>query len=187
MKWTIEKENLLECLWGQETKITISKEIGVSISAINAKATRMKLGKQADNFSSKKFTLDYAASITGVKSKTFYKVWCQDNNLEIQHFGKYIMIDETALAKFMETHPNLYHAIDCDSNYFGKYDWFVAKKAAEIKNPIHTKKWDSREIGMMMTMKSNGKSFEDIAEKLHGRSPTAISSKYYREISKKVA
>ena len=112
MKWTIEKENLLECLWGREDKYTISKKIGASISAINAKATRMRLGTQADNFTSRKLTLDYAALITGTKSKTFYKVWCQDNKLEIQHFGKYIMIDEKVLARFMETHPNLYHAID---------------------------------------------------------------------------
>lgn len=175
-RWTKEEEELLIKLSETKTESGIAKALNRSAASVKCKRCRMGIlpvMEQTD-----KLTGAEIGRLVGMDKSNIYKTW-EEKGLKMQTLGRYKMVSEKQLVKFMKEHPELWKASKCDYYYFGRYKWFKDRlqrerdgleKYDKYKN---YKQWTTKEISRVKMLMQRGLTHKEIAEQV-GRSKQAI-------------
>lgn len=128
--WTDRQNSYVENNYGIESISTIAKKIGKTEKQVISKAGALGLGyfrEQTENL-----TLAEMSRLLG-RHKNTVKYWVDKHNIPSSKLGKYRMIAPDDLKAFMQAHPELWNACDCDIYYFNNEPWFHEKLLADRK------------------------------------------------------
>lgn len=143
--WTEEEINYLEKKWGVSSISLIAKRLKRTPDSVSSKAH--KLGLQSVSNSVHGIPMAMLPEIVGRPYGTVRKTWA-NAGLKVKKCGKEIAyVQEKDLYKFMQEHPNLWDARECDYYYFYTQKWFLEALENE-RNGNHAaryKKWSEED------------------------------------------
>lgn len=174
--WTKDEEEKLARL--AETKLDSEIARILKRSKSSVKGKRLRMGIQCFVEQREVLFACEIAKLVGEEATSIYKTWVL-KGLELKPAGPYRVISEQKLVDFMEKHPELWKASNCDYYFFCRYGWFKdrfekEKAGAEKYNHYkNIKKWTDRDISRFKMMKRRGMNHVEIANEL-GRTRRAI-------------
>lgn len=132
-------------------------------------------------------SVNEVADILNVKRQTI-GLWIKNNGLKPIINGKYRLISDDNLLKFLRKNQNLWCASRVRKEYFEDLDWFQQKLESEDDNflKLHTlNRWSKLDEQRLIMYIQSGKSHQWIADRL-GKSKKSVSMKiYYMKVSGK--
>lgn len=132
-----EEEKYIEEQYGRMTAETIAKSLGRDYRAVINKINHMGIGNFLDN--SEKLHLADVCMIVSRDKETIKRTWFK-RGLKYQKRGRYTMISEENLLKFMKEHPEYWDATKCDYYFFQRFQWFQTKLLAD-RQANHERRW----------------------------------------------
>lgn len=175
--WTEKERIYLKNNWGMISTKCISKNLNRTVKAIRNQAQRMELGDAYDNVDG--IPLGDIAYLVGKNPGDIYHTWVYIHGLKARKIHNCLkVVTDEELARFMQEHPSLWLASECDKAYFSEYEWF--NEALERERNLTIKpprtKWNQEDTEMIATLRRRGLSFKEIAKKLN----RTESSCYFR-------
>lgn len=135
--WTKEENEYLIKNVGYLTTARIAKNLGKTYRSVIDRRQKLKIGSYRENM--EHLTLTDVAELVGRDKSTVRFTWFK-NGLQWQRKGKYIVIKEENLCKFMKENPRYWKATECDRYFFRRYEWFE-KRWKEESLQHHYEKW----------------------------------------------
>lgn len=135
--WTREEENYLIDKYGIMTAEGIAKKLGKSYRAVIDKINKMGIGNFTSNMDG--LHLSDVCMLVGRDKETIKQTWVK-YGLKIYKKGKYSIIKENDLIRFMENNPERWDATQCETYFFERFDWFREKRIAD-RNKMCERKW----------------------------------------------
>lgn len=126
--WTKEETQYLLDNFGYMTTGSIARRLNKPYKSVIDKINHMKLGSYLDNTDN--LHLADVCRVVGRDKETIKRTWFKIG-LPYRRCGKYIIITEQNLIKFMKNNPNYWNAHDCDYYFFSRFDWFQKKYKEE--------------------------------------------------------
>lgn len=126
--WTEEETQYLVDNFGHLTAGYIARKLNKPYRSVIDKVNRMELGSYLDN--TDHLHLADVCRVVGRDKETIKRVWFK-RGLPHRKCGKYIIVTEQNLIKFMKTHPQYWNAHDCDYYFFSRFAWFQEKYKEE--------------------------------------------------------
>lgn len=173
-KWTPEEEELLRKLSRKYTRSDIAKKLGRTTLSIKNKKIELGIGPMLEL--TDLWTFNQLSESVGKSMGAVNKSWVA-NGLKFVKRGRYCMVEESEVLRFMQEHPDLWDATKCDHYIFGQYPWFIKKLEEDRKKPANARKyyWTDYEKSVLVTLKKRKVSNEEIAKRL-GRTKNSISA-----------
>lgn len=122
--WSKEEEQYLIENYGRMTARTISKRLGKDYRATLNKINHMEIGNFLDN--TEHLHLADVSKIVSRDKETIKKCWFT-HGLNHRKVGRYTIIKEIDLIKFMKENPKYWNATECDYYFFSRFGWFQTK------------------------------------------------------------
>lgn len=122
--WTKEEEEFLEWYYGKMTTEQIQKSLGRSRASVNHKLIKMGLVGFFD--ASDELSQAEVSRLLHRSHKAIGYNWAK-RGLKFRKVGKFRMISEKALVKFMYENQDLWDATDTETYFFEYYPWFHEK------------------------------------------------------------
>lgn len=175
-KWTPEEEQRLIKLCEKHSQSTIARKMKRSVSSIKGKRIQMNIDCFSDQMD--KLMVSEIAEITGVQMNSITRTWIK-YGFPIKREGRFAVVSEKELVDFMQEHPELWKASDCDYYFFCRYKWFTDRLEREkagtdnISHYRNRKAWTDLDISRFKMLKSRGLTHNEIASEL-GRTKRAI-------------
>lgn len=175
-KWTPEEEQRLIKLCEKHSQSTIARKMKRSVSSIKGKRIQMNIDCFSDQMD--KLMVSEIAEITGVQMNSITRTWIK-YGFPIKREGCFAVVSEKELVDFMQEHPELWKASDCDYYFFCRYKWFTDRLEREkagtdnISHYRNRKAWTDLDISRFKMLKSRGLTHNEIATEL-GRTKRAI-------------
>lgn len=126
--WTKEETQYLLDNFGYMTTGSIARRLNKPYRNVINKINHMKLGSYLDNTDN--LHLADVCRVVGRNKETIKRTWFKIG-LPYRRRGKYIIITEQNLIKFMKNNPKYWNAHDCDYYFFSRFDWFQKKYKEE--------------------------------------------------------
>lgn len=126
----------IETHFGNKTSAVIAKNLGRDVHAVRSKIYQMGLGPYCMN--SDRLNLRQVCDLVGRDKETIKDVWFK-NGLKYVKKGKYTMIEEKDLLKFMEENPKYWNAVDCEAYFFQRFEWFREKHKVDFQNMVNSR------------------------------------------------
>lgn len=127
--WTKEEEEFLENKYGILTISGIAKKLGRSNRAVTDKIKQMGIGSFTENADG--IHLAEVSRLVGRDKETIKRTWVR-RGLKIYKKGKFSIIREKDLAKFMKENPERWNATECETWFFERFDWFREKRKKDL-------------------------------------------------------
>lgn len=173
-RWTQEELETLEDMIDKYTVASIAKKLGRSFDAVNIKLNR--IGLAGFERSTDLLTMNQVCLMMGVQSRTVKKKW-KNKGLHIMRKGRYQVIRQEELIKYLENHPEDWNATGVtDDSLIMAYPWYKEKKKVDTKRSRY---WSQKDISQLNYLRHEGYTTREIAEKM-GRSESSIKYKLYR-------
>lgn len=175
-KWTPEEEQQLIKLCEKHSQSTIARKMKRSVASIKAKRIKMNIDCFSDQMD--KLMVSEIAELAGVQMNSITRTWIK-YGLPIKKEGSFVVVSEKELVDFMQEHPELWKASDCDYYFFCRYKWFTDRLESEkagtdkISHYRTRKAWTDLDISRFKMLKSRGLTHNEIAAEL-GRTRRAI-------------
>lgn len=174
--WTPEEERRFVKLCEKDSQTEIARKMKRSVASVKGKRIRMNI----ESFSEQTdmLRISQVVQITGLQFNTITRTWKKYGFL-IKKQGQFAIVTENELITFMQVHPELWKASDCDYYFFQRFDWFVQKLEREkngtekISHYRNIKRWTDLDISRFKMLKSRGLTHKEIAAEL-GRSRQSI-------------
>lgn len=135
--WTKEQEDLLYEKAGVLSSRRISELIGRDYKSVLSKRKKSGIGSFLDN--TEHLHLAAVCELVGRDKETIKKTWFA-KGLKYRKRGRYTMIMEENLIKWMEENPKYWDATRCDYYFFQRFDWFQ-KKLLDDRARNHNERW----------------------------------------------
>ena len=174
--WTDEEIEILQRMVKNKTKSQIADVLGRTTQSVGGKIQRM--GIESFNITTDLLKGTDVGRLVGQHEKSIYNRWYKAG-LPLKHVAKYRMVTEKQLVKFMQEHPGMWRASQCDEYFFGKYKWFNDRLKAERigKDEIHPYRnrrlWKPAELSRAKMLHKRGLHYTEIAKEM-GRSNMAV-------------
>ena len=168
-RWTKEEEAILLRDYERKSVGEIARKLKRSENSIHCKRKRM--GLYCFRESTDKLNTCQVAEIIGISQSGVEHTW-RKKGLEFQKVGKYSVVTEEVLVKFMQEHPELWKASKCDYYFFCRYKWFkerLEREKAGIEKYDHykdLKRWTDKDISRVKMLMKRGFSNKEIAEEI---------------------
>lgn len=178
--WTKEEEDYLTKWYGIERPIIIGIHLGRNMESLHLKAKRLKLGGKKIFYTARE-----CASILGMTDSTFlyyvHRKLIKSRRAVTEQLIHQIRIED--LYEFMEKYQDKWDSRNMAYEPFllDKPDWYIEKCKRDRENPIGyldtQKKWTNEDIKTLYSMKEEGYSYKEIAEKLN-RTIQSVENKW---------
>ena len=168
--WTTEETEQLKYLCKRKTNSEIAKIMNRSVSSIDSK--RREIGATNVMYYMDYLTCKDVGVLVGQCSKTIYNLWSK-NGFPYKKVGRFKVIREKNLVTFMQEHPELWKASQCDYEFFSKYDWFIERLRREregideISPRRNRKLWTEYEESLAKMYWKKGLHYTEIGKKLN--------------------
>ena len=175
-KWTEQEEEQFLKLSEKYSQTKIARKLNRSVASVKGKRIRMNI----DCFSEQtdKLNITQISEITGIQKGSISKTW-RKYGLKLKREGCFAVASEKELIDFMQEHPELWKASDCDYYFFYRFDWFIERLEKEksgideLSHYRNRKSWTELDISRFNMLKSRGLTHNQIATEL-GRTKNAI-------------
>lgn len=137
--WTKNEEQYILDNYGRMSARAISKKLGKSYQSTLNKINHMNIGNFLENTSH--LHLSDVSYLVSRDKETIKRSWFT-HGLNYKKVGRYTMIREKDLIKFMSKNHRYWDATECDYYFFSRFDWFQNKlKSDSLKK--REKRWGS--------------------------------------------
>lgn len=172
--WTPEEEELLRKLSRKYTISDIAKKLGRTVLSVKNKKRELDIGPLLEL--TDLWNFNQLSEAVGKSMGAVNKSWVA-NGLKFVKRGRYCLVEEKEVLRFMKEHPDLWDATKCDYYLFYQYPWFIKKLEEDRKKPANAKKyfWTDYEKSVLVTLKKRNVSNGEIAKRL-GRTKNSISA-----------
>ena len=174
--WTPEEEQRLIKLSEKHSQSTIARKMKRSVASVKAKRINMNIDCFQDQ--TDKLTATDISKIVGVQVNSITRTWIK-YGFPIKREGCFAVASEKELIDFMQKHPELWKASDCDYYFFYRFDWFIERLEKEksgideLSHYRNRKSWTELDISRFNMLKRRGLTHNQIATEL-GRTKNAI-------------
>lgn len=174
--WTPEEEQRLIKLCEKDSQAEIARKMKRSVASIKGKRIQMNIDCYSDM--TDKLKISQIAEITGIEYQSIARTWVK-YGFPIKKQGLFSVVSENELVNFMQKHPELWKASDCDYYFFQRYKWFTDRLEREkagtdnISHYRNRKAWTDLDISRFKMLKSRGLTHNEIAAEL-GRTRQSI-------------
>ena len=175
--WTQEEIEYLEDKYGAISLTTIAKNLNRSISSVNTKKTKLKLGSVYN--ATEYLTIPQLAEIVGV-DRTTVADWIKNKYLNatkrvLHTKGKYWRIKTSDFWKFVKEYPKFIDFSKFEENSLGKEPAWVknVRKNANPRPRNSAKPWTKTQEALLKKYWNEGKTNKEIGDLL-GRTPYAV-------------
>ena len=173
--WSEKDIERLNNLSDKHVSADVARLMKRSIDSINCKRQELNIeGRLLDR--TYKWTFSQVAEALGVHksviSKTFVKY-----GLKFEKQGRFYLVDEEDLLKFMKEHTNLWNATKCDYYLFYQYPWFMEKLKEDKKVPVQNRGyyWTDYQKQQFTILKHRGFTHQQIADRI-GKTKKAVDN-----------
>lgn len=170
--WSQEELIRLEELTEKYPLATVARKLNRSENAVFLKRQRTGIGGFMAN--TDMLTRNTLSRILGVENRTI-QYW-ERKGLKSVRKKPYVMYRQQDIIRYMKEHPEDWNAarITDDSLFMG-YGWYKEKRRADKPNRYN---WTESEVSWMKTLRRQGFTIREIAEKMN-RSESSIKYKMY--------
>lgn len=123
--WSKKDTEFLVNRYGAMTAYEISRRLKKPYRSVIDKINKMKIGNFTDNMDG--LHLADVSRLVGRDKETIKCTWVR-HGLKIYKKGRFSIIKEKDLAKFMKENPERWDATQCEYWFFNKYDWYRDKR-----------------------------------------------------------
>ena len=123
--WSKKDTEFLVDRYGAMTAYEISRRLRKPYRSVIDKINKMKIGNFTDNMDG--LHLADVSRLVGRDKETIKCTWVR-HGLKIYKKGRFSIIKEKDLAKFMKENPERWDATQCEYWFFNKYDWYRDKR-----------------------------------------------------------
>lgn len=170
--WSQEDLIRLEELTEKYPLATVARILNRSENAVFLKRQRLGIGGFRDN--TDMLTRNTLAQILGVENRTI-QYW-ERKGLRSVRKKPYVMYRHQDILKYMREHPEDWNtARVTDDTLFMQYPWFKEKRKNDVS---HKYNWTQAEVSRMRSLRHEGFTIREIAEKMN-RSESSIKYKLY--------
>lgn len=180
--WTEEDIDYLKRWWGLEDVTTMGIMLGRSREALRQRAKILGICSKKIYHTARECSI-----MLGISDNRFLsyiqKGYVNSRKAKTEQLIYQIKPEE--LLDFMKNHQDKWDSrnMTYEPFFIEKPEWYIEKCKKDKANPAGyldcQKKWTDKEYSYLLEAKSNGVSFEEIAEKLN-RTITSVKSKYER-------
>lgn len=170
--WSQEEIELLEEMTEKYPLATVARKLNRSENAVFIKQQRLGIGGLRAN--TDMLTRNTLSRILGIENRTVQR-W-ERRGLKSIRKKPYVMYRQQDIIRYMRDHPEDWNAarITDDSLFMG-YDWYKEKRRTDKPNRYN---WTEAEVSRMKTLRRQGFTIREIAEKMN-RSESSIKYKMY--------
>lgn len=170
--WSQEEVELLEEMTEKYPLSTVARKLNRSENAVFIKQQRLGIGGLRAN--ADMLTRNTLSRILGIENRTIQR-W-ERRGLKSVRKKPYVMYRQQDIIRYMKEHPEDWNAarITDDSLFMG-YDWYKEKRRTDKPNRYN---WTEAEVSWMKTLRRQGFTIREIAEKMN-RSESSIKYKLY--------
>lgn len=170
--WSQEDIELLEEITEKYPLATVARKLNRSENAVFIKQQRLDIGGLRAN--TDMLTRNTLSRILGVENRTI-QYW-ERKGLKSIKKKPYVMYRQQDIIRYMRDHPEDWNAarITDDSLFMG-YDWYKEKRRTDKPSRYN---WTEAEVSWMKTLRRQGFTIREIAEKMN-RSESSIKYKMY--------
>lgn len=174
--WTPEEEQRLIKLCEKDSQTEVARKMNRSVASVKAKRINMNIDCFQDH--TDKLNITEISEIVGVQKNSISRTWIK-YGFPIKKQGPFSVVSEKELVDFMQEHPELWKASDCDYYFFQRFDWFLKRLEREKTGKEETnhyrnrRPWTELDISRFKMLKSRGLTHNEIAKEL-GRTKRAI-------------
>lgn len=173
-RWTQEELRYLDEHRAYKTAAQIAKRLGRSVSSVSNAMHRYSLCSYRG--ATDWLSLYEIYQIIGISPETLKRKW-QTKGLTITRVGKYNMVDQGDLIRYMKAHPEDWNANLMKSvTIFASAPWLEEMKGYHKSISYH---WSEQDVETLQEMYTTGCEIKAIAERL-GRSKGAVKQKLQR-------
>lgn len=174
--WTQEEEQRLIKLCEKNSQTEVARRLKRSVASVKAKRINMNIDcfqNQTD-----KLTVTEISEMVGVQKNSITRTWIK-YGFSIKKEGPFSVVSELELTEFMQQHPELWKASECDYYSFQRFDWFIDRLEREktgkeeISHYRNRRYWTDLDISRFKMLKSRGLTHNEIAAEL-GRTRQSI-------------
>lgn len=170
--WSQEELIQLEELTEKYPLATVARKLNRSENAVFLKRQRTGIGGFIAN--TDMLTRNTLSRILGVENRTI-QYW-ERKGLKSVRKKPYVMYRQQDIIRYMEEHPEDWNAARItDDSLFMRYDWYKEKRRTDKLNRYN---WTEAEVSWMKTLRRQGFTIREIAEKMN-RSESSIKYKMY--------
>lgn len=123
--WSKKDTEFLVDRYGAMTAYEISRRLGKPYRSVIDKINKMQIGNFTDNMDG--LHLADVSRLVGRDKETIKCTWVR-HGLKIYKKGRFSIIKEKDLVKFMKENPERWDATQCEYWFFNKYDWYRDKR-----------------------------------------------------------
>ena len=173
-RWTPEELRYLDEHRAYKTAAQIAKRLGRSVSSVSNAMHRYALCSYRG--ATDWLSLYEIYQIIGVSPETLKRKW-QCKGLTINRIGKYNMVDQGDLIRYMKAHPEDWNANAVKNvSIFAGAAWFDGMKGHHKSIAYH---WSEQDVEIAKQMYTTGCGLQAIANRL-GRSKASVQQKLQR-------
>lgn len=170
--WSQEELIRLEELTEKYPLATVARKLNRSENAVFLKRQRTGIGGFIAN--TDMLTRNTLSRILGVENRTI-QYW-ERKGMKSVRKKPYVMYRQQDIIRYMEEHPEDWNAARItDDSLFMRYDWYKEKRRTDKPNRYN---WTEAEVSWMKTLRRQGFTIREIAEKMN-RSESSIKYKMY--------
>lgn len=140
--FTEEERDYIQSAVGRTSYDNIAKKLGVTYNSIKVYCNRNYCNQYANgNY----LTMAEIGRVVGQDRSRIRVVWVRTRKLKHKRCGKNIMVRPDDLFEFMQKHPEIWDATECETWYFDRFEWFNEKRKKDLAKKIE-KRW-GKEVG----------------------------------------
>lgn len=176
-RWTPEEIEYLDDNRAYKTAESMAKKLGRSTNAVQCQMCRRALCSYRT--ASDWLTVYDIYRMIGIAPSTIKGKW-QRKGLCIMRVGRYNMVSQDSLLRYLKAHPEDWNAnaVNDDTIFVG-VTWFDKIKSQQTVPKRNCFPWSQQDVDVLMEMRSTSCGLQEIADRL-GRTKNGVKSKLVR-------